>query len=66
MGRGAKLEAPLGGRFSFQPPSALFWLVWMLFEPRPFEGEGFAQLPSPISLLAPSSFTGQPIGEGAR
>ena len=64
-GRGVKPEAPLGGRFSFWPPSALFWLVWMLFEPHPLKGEGFSQLPLPLSLLAPSSFSGQPVGEGA-
>ena len=65
LGRGANLEAPFGGRFSFRPPSALFWLVWMLCEPRPLEGARFAQLPSPLFLLAPSSFSGQPVREGA-
>ena len=63
--RGAKLEAPLGGRFSFQPPSALFWLVWLPFEPHPFKGEGFAQFPSPLFLFALSSFSGQPVGDRA-
>ena len=37
----------------------------MLFEPRPIEGEGLAQLPLPLSLLARSSFLGQSVGEGA-
>ena len=37
----------------------------MLFEPRPLEEEGFAKLPLPLSLLAPSSFSGQPVREGA-
>ena len=36
----------------------------MLFESRPLEGEGFAQFPLPLSLLAPSSFSGQLVGEG--
>ena len=36
----------------------------MLFEPRSLEEEGFAKLPLPLSLLAPSSFSGQPVGEG--
>ena len=65
MGRRAKLEVLLEDRFSFRPPSALFWLVWMLFEPHPLKREGFAQLPSPLSLLALSSFLGQPVVEGA-
>ena len=37
----------------------------MLFEPHPLKREGFAQLPSPLSLLALSSFLGQPVVEGA-
>ena len=37
----------------------------MLFKPRPLEGERFAQLPLPLSLLAPFSFSGQLVGEGA-
>ena len=37
----------------------------MLFKPHPLEEEGFAQLPSPLSLLVLSSFLGQLVGEGA-
>ena len=36
----------------------------MLFEPRPFEREGFAQLPLPLSLLSPSSFSSPLVREG--
>ena len=66
MGAGSQARGPTWGHFSFRPSSALFWLVRMLFESRPLEGEGFAQFPLPLSLLVPSSFLGQPVREGAR